>query len=159
MADVTQYAAGTTTLGVELAYGTYTDNSTLPESVTALGRINAIAGIDLDQEDIDVSALTDYVTQYEPGRMDTGGDWTITVNVTDATLAEWQALRGQKKFFEVVHPKLTNAIWVVATVPKMLGFSDIGQNENWTTEVHMTLNYMYGIGTKVVPANTVNTGA
>ena len=159
MAEVQQYAAGTTTLGVELAYGDYTDNTTLPVSVTALSRINGIAGVDLDVEDIDVSALVDAVTQYEPGRADTGGDWTVTVNVTNETLAEWQALRGQKKFFEVVHPKLTNGIWLVATVPQNLGFSDIGQNENWTTEVHMTLNFFYGLATKVVPTNTVHTGA
>jgi hypothetical protein len=45
---------------------------TVPSSFTLLNRINNIAGISLETEQIDASALEDYVTRYIAGRQDTG---------------------------------------------------------------------------------------
>ncbi len=143
------YTSGISSLGVELGYGTYTDNSTLPETLTALGRINAIGGIELSTENIDSSSLVDKITQYISGRADTGGEWTVTINLTNETLAEWEGLQGTTKFFEVYHPSLTKGIWVVATVPSKLGLPEIGQNELLTYEISLTLNFYYGYATAV----------
>lgn len=143
------YTSGISTLGVELGYGSYTDNATLPTTLTALGRINAIGGIELSTENIDSSALTDAITQYIAGRADTGGEWTVTINLTDETLTEWEALQGTTQFFEVYHPSLTKGIWVVASVPSKLGLPEIGQNELMTYEISLTLNYYYGYATAV----------
>lgn len=137
-------ASGISTLGIELGYGSYTDTTTLPTSLTALGRINSIGGIQLSTENIDSSSLVDQVTQYIQGRQDTGGEWTITINLTDETLAEWTAIAGQKKFFEIYHPDMSNALWVVATVPEKLGMPELAQNELLTYEISLTLNFYYG---------------
>lgn len=64
--------SGLSSLGMELGMGAHTSDTTLPSSVTAMGRINAIGGIELSQESIDSSALIDYVSQYVEGRSDTG---------------------------------------------------------------------------------------
>ena len=64
--------SGVSTLGMVLAYGSYATNDTLPQSVTALGRINAIGEISFSQETIDASAIEDRVSAYVEGRSDTG---------------------------------------------------------------------------------------
>ena len=46
--------------------------SSMPSSFNVLTRINAIGGISLETEQIDASALEDYVTRYIAGRQDTG---------------------------------------------------------------------------------------
>lgn len=143
--------SGLSTLGVILAYGAYTDNDTLPSSVTELGRINVVGEINLDQESIDSSALTDTVTQYVPGRSDTGGTWSVTVNVTSETITAWKALQGTTKWFEVIHPSITEGWFVVASVPAKLPLSEIGQNELMTMEINLVLNYYHGLATKVAP--------
>lgn len=60
---------GISTLGIELGFGI---GKTLPSVFTRLHRINAIGGISLETEQIDASALEDYVTRYVAGRQDTG---------------------------------------------------------------------------------------
>lgn len=143
---------GLSTLGVQLAYGAFVDNETLPATTTELGRINQVGGVELSTENIDASALTDAVTKYVAGRADTGGEWTVTVNCTGETAAEWEAIKGTKKWFEVVHPSMEKGWFVVATVPAKLPLPEIGQNELLTFEVNLTLNNYHGLDTKVVPS-------
>lgn len=61
--------AGVSTLGIKLGWSI---GSTMPSSFTQLTRINAIGGISLETEQIDASALEDFVTRYIAGRQDTG---------------------------------------------------------------------------------------
>ena len=89
--------AGISTLGVTFGYGTETTAGTKPTTFTQLTRINSIAGISIDQENIDASALEDAITKNIKGRADTGGTWAITVNFTDATEAEWETLMSTYK--------------------------------------------------------------
>lgn len=147
-------ASGLSTLGIQLCYGAWTSNDSLPSSVTELGRINAIGEINLDQESIDASALTDTVTEYVAGRSDSGGSWSVTVNTTSETLTAWTALQGTTKWFEVIHPSLSNAWFIVATVPAKLPLSEIGQNELMTMEINLVLNHYHGMAAKVAPAGT-----
>ena len=84
--------AGLSTLGITFGYGTETTAGTKPTSFKQLTRINAIGGINIEPEQIDASALEDAITRYVKGRADTGGSFPITVNLTDATKEEWEAL-------------------------------------------------------------------
>lgn len=56
-----------TTLGVTVAYGIETTAGTKPSTFTQLEECSSIGGIDLSTEQIDVSALEDYITQYAAG--------------------------------------------------------------------------------------------
>lgn len=56
-----------TTLGVTVAYGIETTKGTKPATFTQLEECSNIGGIDLDTEQIDVSALEDLVTHYAAG--------------------------------------------------------------------------------------------
>ena len=85
-------APGVSTLGVLFGYGVETVAGTKPEKFTLLTRINQIGGISIDVETIDASALEDKVEKTVAGRGSTGGTFTVTVNVTDETLEEWEAL-------------------------------------------------------------------
>lgn len=64
--------SGLSSLGMELGMGAYSSNDSLANAFTKMGRINAIGGIELDQETIDSSAIVDSVSQYVEGRSDTG---------------------------------------------------------------------------------------
>ena len=70
--------ADLTTLGVTFHYGVETVKGTKPTAFTWLKRCSSIGGISLDTEQIDVSALEDFITQYASGRQDTGGTWDVT---------------------------------------------------------------------------------
>jgi len=135
-----------------LAYGTFSSADALPQSVTALGRINATGGVELSQESIDSSALTDTVTEYVEGRSDTGGEWTVTVNVTDATVTEWEAIKGTTKWFEVYHPSLAKGWFIAAAVPAKLPMPEVGQNELLTMEISLVVKSYHGLDTKVAVA-------
>ena len=73
--------ADLTTLGVTFGYGVETTAGTKPTTFTQLKRCSEIGGISLETEQIDVSALEDYITQYAAGRQDTGGTWEVTFNM------------------------------------------------------------------------------
>ena len=150
--------SGLSTLGVVLGVGTWASNDTLANAYTAMGRINSIGGIELDQESIDASALVDTVTQYVEGRSDSGGTWPITVNVTPDTITEWEAIQGQIKWFEVYHPKMTKAFFVAATVPAKLPLPETAQNELWTIEINLVINVYYGLANAVQPTTPVTPG-
>ena len=66
-----------TTLGVKFSYAVETVKGTKPTKFTQLEEASSIGGISLETEQIDVSALEDYLTQYVAGRQDTGGTWEI----------------------------------------------------------------------------------
>ena len=150
--------AGISTLGMELGMGAWSSSDTGPANAfTKLGRINAIGGISLSQESIDASAIVDKVSQYVEGRSDTGGEWTVTVNVTDATITEWEAIKGTTKWFEVYHPDAAKAWFVAANVPAKLPLPEVGQNELLTMEISLVVKDYHGLDTKVVPSDPSST--
>lgn len=142
------YIDGLSTLGVELGYAAFSSNTTLPVSVTKLGRINSIGGIEVTPETIDASALDDYITKRVAGRSDISETLTVTVNLTSETYAEWEAIAGNKLWFEIYHPSLTKGYFAVCTVPTTVPLPEMGQNELLTVEVALTLNSIYNNGTK-----------
>ena len=149
--------AGISTLGITLGYGVETTAGTKPTTFNLLNRINSIAGITIDPEQIDASALEDAITRYIKGRADTGGTWTVTVNYTDETAKEWEDLitaykaltGGKRMWFEVVSKDLAKGFFVVAQPPENIPMPEIGQNELLTIEMNLTIEEYKGTDTKI----------
>ena len=149
--------AGISTLGITFGYGVETTAGTKPSAFTQLTRINNIGGLSIEPAQIDASALEDFVTRYIAGRADTGGSIPVTVNATDATITEWEAVQtaysgltdGKKMWFEVISPDLTKAFFFVAQPPSTLPMPEMGQNELLTMEIPLTIEEYKGLDTKV----------
>ena len=150
-------AAGISTLGITFGYGTEATAGTKPTSFKQLTRINALGGINIEPEQIDASALEDFITRYVKGRADTGGSFPVTVNFTSDTVTEWQnliteykALSGCKRmWFETIIPGITNSFFVVAQPPEEIPQPEIGQNELLTLEMNLTIEEYKGLDTSV----------
>ena len=148
--------AGVSTLGIKLGWAIGTE---LPSAYQLLTRINAIGGISLETEQIDASALEDYVTRYIAGRQDTGGAFPVTINITDDTIAEWEAViaaynaktTDEALYLEVWSPYLTKAFFIKAQPPQVLPMSEMAQNELQTVEISLTIEEYLGMSDKVEP--------
>ena len=150
-------AAGISTLGITFGYGTEATAGTKPTSFKQLTRINALGGINIEPEQIDASALEDFITRYVKGRADTGGSFPVTVNFTSDTVTEWQDLitaykelsGGKRMWFETIIPGITNSFFVVAQPPEEIPQPEIGQNELLTLEMNLTIEEYKGLDTSV----------
>ena len=152
--------ADMTTLGVRFAYGVETTAGQKPTTFTQMHRCNAIGGISLETEQIDVSALEDYITQYAAGRQDTGGTWEVTFNMNQDVITEIETLYeaattakegGKGVWFEVIFPDLTDAFFVIAETGRAIPLPDIAQNEAATIPVTLVISEYKGLDTKVEP--------
>jgi hypothetical protein len=150
---------GTSTVGILLGFASY-DGATAPSAYTLLTRINAIGGINLTTEQIDASALEDKISKFIKGRQDTGGSWTVTVNMTEETIAEWNAVQaadtGNGVAFDVYFPELNKSFIVYAQVPGTLPMPDVAQNSLATMEISLTINEYVGVSAPIVPSGTVS---
>ena len=150
-------AAGISTLGITFGYGSEATAGTKPTSFKQLTRINAIGGINIEPEQIDASALEDFITRYVKGRADTGGSFPVTVNFTAETIEEWQALiteykalsGGKRRWFETIIPGIEKSFFVVAQPPEQIPQPEIGQNELLTVEMNLTIEEYKGMDTSV----------
>lgn len=149
--------AGISTLGITFGYGTETTADSTPDTFKQLHRINAIGGITIENEQIDASAIEDFVSRYVQGRADTGGSFTVTVNFTNETKKEWEDLikaykglgSGKRMWFETVIPGFEEAFFVVAQPPSEIPQPEVGQNELLTIEMNLTIEEYRGMETKV----------
>ena len=150
-------AAGISTLGITFGYGTEATAGTKPTSFKQLTRINALGGINIEPEQIDASALEDFITRYVKGRADTGGSFPVTVNFTSDTVTEWKELitaykalsGGKRMWFETIIPGITKSFFVVAQPPEEIPQLEIGQNELLTVEMNLTIEEYKGLDTSV----------
>ena len=149
--------SGVSTLGITFGYGTEDTAGTKPTTFTQLNRINAIGGITIENEQIDASALEDKVSRYVQGRGDTGGSFTVTVNFTSETLAEWKTVLstyealtdGKRMWFETIIPGFTESFFIVAQPPTAIPAPEIAQNELLTIEMNLTIEEYKGMETSV----------
>lgn len=149
--------AGVSSLGVTFGYGVETAAGTKPTTFKKLTRINAIGGITIEPEQIDASALEDFVTRYVKGRADTGGSFPVTINLTEETRTEWEALitaykgltDGKRMWFETVIPGFKDAFFVIAQPPEVIPQPEISQNELVTVEMPLIIEEYKGMDTKV----------
>lgn len=153
-------APGISTVGCILSYGVETTAGTKPTTFTKLTRINAIGGINIDVEEIDASALEDEIEKSIAGRGSTGGNFTVTINVTNETITEWESLISASKtaktaskntWFQTTFPNLTKSYFVVAEPPTKIPQPEVAQNGLLTAEMTLTINEYKGLDTKVAP--------
>jgi len=150
--------AGLSTLGITFGYGVESTSGTKPSAFTQLTRINSIGGISITPETIDASALEDMVEKSIAGRGSTGGTWEVVVNYTADTADEWSDLISAyntakasqlQMWFEVIHPSLTNAFFVIAEPPQKIPMPELGQNSLLTITMSLTIVSYEGDSTKV----------
>lgn len=154
--------SGISTLGVTLSYGVETTAGTKPTSFKTLPRVNSISGIELDTETIDASALEDYQERSIAGRQSTGGEWSVTFNLTNETIPLIEtmmeeaatALESSKRtWFQVAAPNLTKAFFVVGQPGTKVPMPDFSQNELLTGDISITIDEYKGLDTKVTPTD------
>ena len=139
--------AGLSTLGVTFGYGTESTAGNKPSTFTQLTRVNQIGAITLENQQIDASALEDFITKNIAGRADTPGNVGVTINMTDATKTEWETListykaltGGKQMWFEIIIPGITEGYFFIAQPPQEMPSPEIGQNELLTVEMSLTI--------------------
>ena len=150
--------AGISTLGITFGYGVEATAGTKPASFTKLTRINSIGGITVENEQIDASAIEDAVSRYVQGRGDTGGTFSVGVNFTPETKAEWTEVieayeeakkSGKRMWFETIIPGFDEAFFAVAQPPTAIPQPEIGQNELLVIEMGLTIEEYIGMEAKV----------
>ena len=150
--------AGVSTLGITFGYGVEETEGTKPTTLKQLTRINSIGGITIENEQIDASAIEDFVSRYVQGRADTGGAFPVGVNFTPETKAEWATLieaykaaqvAGKRMWWETIIPGFEDAFWVVAQPPTAIPQPEIGQNELLVIENNLTIEEYQGMATQV----------
>lgn len=150
---------GISTLGILVGWAAGTVDST-PWSggtVKLLTRINGTGEINIDPETIDASALEDYVERSIAGRASTGGTYTITVNETDDTVAEWvevfESSNGSNHgvWIEEWSPSMTKANWMFVQTPSIYPKSAKEQNSLQTVEINCTIVDYHGLDVAVKP--------
>lgn len=150
-------AAGVSTLGITFGYGSETVAGTKPTAFKQLTRINSIGGITIENEQIDASAVEDFVSRYVQGRADTGGSFPVSINFTPETKKEWADLitsftglsDGKRMWFETIIPGFEEAFFVVAQPPTSIPHPEIGQNELLTAEFNLVIEEYKGMEEKV----------
>lgn len=152
---------GVSTNETKFYYGISDDADTLPTgaAMKRLTRINEVGGVTVSNENIDASALEDGETHNIKGRSSVDDTKTVTVNVTNETLTEWENLisefnartTGQVMWVETVDPGISKASWTVIEPPSILPDPDRGQNELLVMEIDLTVVKHHGRDTVVLP--------
>lgn len=113
----------------------------------------------METEQIDVSSLEDYVTQYVAGRQDTGGTWEVTFHMDpDVSVPNIQALyeaastaktSGLGVWFQVQFPDMDDAFFVVAETGREIPLPEIAGNEAAIMSITLIISDYKGLDTKV----------
>lgn len=147
-----------TTLGITFGYGVETVAGTKPTTFKQLKGCDSIPEINLEPEQIDVSSLEDYTSQYADGRQDTGGSWAPTfsadpenIEALGAMIEESQTAKESNKrtWFQVIIPGLDKAFFVIASPGRKIGMPSMDQNSKLTVTMSLTINEYFGLDAKV----------
>lgn len=96
------------------------------------------------------------------GRQDSGGEWTVTFNLTAEVVGQLEdmisayntgAANGKNMWFEVWSPNQTNGFFVVAQPPQVLPMPEFAQNELQTIDVVFTIVEYKGQSTAIEPVS------
>ena len=147
MADI----AGLSTLGIKVYQALAEDGAKVTEasSYSQLTRVNSIGEVSITPENIDASALEDLTSRFVAGRSTVTDALTITVNATDDTIAEWQAIAGKRICVMIDIPGLTDAFFIIVEVPSTLPLPSLDQNALLTMAINCTVNNFIGLDEKV----------
>lgn len=153
---------GLSTLGVKFSYGVETSPGKKPDTFYWLERCSEVAGISLETETIDVSTLEDFVSKYVAGRQDTGGTWEVTFNLTDDTIKQLEKMmteaknglgEGNNTWFQVSHPDMQKAFFVIAQPGSQIPLPDFAQNEAMTGAISLAIQEYKGLDEKKEPTD------
>ena len=152
--------AGVSSLGITVSYGIEETSGVKPSTFKAINRVNAIGGITIEPETIDASALEDLVERSVAGRGVTGGQFPLTINLTDETITEMEEIiteysemeSGKRMWFQIASPYLAKAFFVVGQPPLKIPMPDMSQNELLTVELPITIDQYVGLSEKVAVA-------
>ena len=146
-----------TTVGAKVQYCVETVAGTKPTTgYTELVGVASAPAFDMTPETIDVSDLSDYFTQYVPGRQDPGGDAQFTLNHSEAAIDAWETMctaantglaSGLRTWFEYVYPGATRSYFFCAR-PLALGNGGMEQNAADTIPAHVIPNGEFEWATK-----------
>lgn len=142
---------GLTTLGIELwvAESANGEKVTTGSAYSRLTRINSIGEVSLTANNIDVSAIEDYISHYKAGRSDVSDTFAVGYLPTDETNAEWTAILNKKVCFLIKIPNLTTQGFIIAQVPAKLPMPAIESNSAFTSTINCTVNDFIGFDTAV----------
>ena len=148
---------GVSTLGVRLGWKAGTPQ-TLPDTLTWLTRINTTSEIAIDTNTIDASALEDPVDKTVAGRGSTGGTYTVTVNETNETQAEWAdvfaaSAAGEGVWLVEYVPGLSKCNYIFVQTPQKYPKSAKEQNGLLTVDIVCTIVDYHGYDTLITPPN------
>jgi len=158
---VTSTIAGCSTLGIKVGYAVEATAGTKPDAFIWLPRCTSIGDIPLDLEDLDASAIEDRITRYVEGRQDTGGDWTLTFNLTSETKTGLKTMltasatakaSGLATWFTIWDPNDTDAIFLTGRVGSKIPLSAISGNEVRTVDINITIDDYKEFDTAIEPA-------
>ena len=151
------------TVGAHVYWAVETSAGVRPTTSASYSEILGVSqapGFEMTPETIDASDISDYITQYIPGRQDPGGDASFTLNHSDAARTAWEAMvtaantakaSGLRCWFEYVYDGDDKAyFW--SGLPLTLGNGGIEQNAVSTLPAHVIPNGSFEWATKVVPA-------
>lgn len=154
--------AGISTLEAKVGYAMETTAGTKPTTFKMLHRINGTDEIAIETETIDASAIEDAVERTIAGRGTTGGTFGVTVNVTDQTIEEWEALisefetakgTGKAMWYEEYFPALQKAFFTKVEPPTVIPKPAVEQNGLLTVTMTMTINEYVGPDTAIEPTD------
>lgn len=143
---------------ITFGYGVEITSGEKPATFKQLTRINSLPGLTITPETIDASALEDYVTKSVAGRADNGGQYSVSVNFTPETKAEWAALiaayktahdSGLELWFETIIPGFDDAFFMIAQPPQSIPEPAMDQNGLLVAEFPLTVVDYKEMDTKV----------
>ena len=94
------------------------------------------------------------------GRQDTGGTWEVTFNLTDDTIKQLEKMMSDAKtglgqgfntWFQISHPDMAKAFFVIAQPGSQIPLPDFAQNEAMTGAISLAIQEYKGLATKVEP--------
>ena len=131
---------------------------TKPTAFTWLQRCRQIGGINLSQEQIDMSCIEDAITKYAKGRQDTGGEWELTFLTgaveyitTMMTAAETGKSAGKATWFVVWIPEMDDSFYVIAEPGTKIPLPEIGDNSALEIPLSLTIAEYKGLDTAIEP--------
>lgn len=138
-----------TTVGAKVKYCVETNPGVRPTTgYTELIGVASAPGLDMTVSTIDVSDLSDYITQYVPGRQDPGGDLQFTLNHSDEAIEAWKEMKddadagiAEKKrmWIEYAFVNADYSFFYCAR-PQKLGNGGMEQNAADTIPAHVVPN-------------------
>lgn len=150
---------GISTIGAVIGYALETESGVQPTSFKQLHRINAVDEISIESETIDASALEDQIERSIAGRGSSGGTFSVTFNVTDDTIKEWEDLieayktrgSGLRMWYQEYYPALSKSFFVVIEPPTSIPKPAAEQNGLLTVAMTLTIVEYIGVKTGTKP--------